>query len=51
MTSEVYTYTEGLTIAKRYGLETEYMESINAGYTPTEALAEWDLLPYVNEFD
>ena len=46
MASEVYTYTEGLTIAKRYGLETEYMESINAGNSPTEALAEWDLLPY-----
>lgn len=50
MASEVYTYTEGLTIAKRYGLETEYMESINAGYSPTEALAEWDLLSYDNEF-
>ena len=49
--AEVYTYTEGLTIAKRYGLETEYMESINAGYTPTEALAEWALLPYTSEFE
>lgn len=51
MAAEVYTYSEGLAIAKRYGLETEYMESINAGYTPTEALEEWDLLPYVNEFE
>lgn len=48
--AEVYTYAEGLTIAKRYSLETEYIEAINAGYTPTEALAEWDLLPY-NELE
>ena len=49
--AEVYTYAEGLAIAKRYGLESEYIEAINAGYNPTEALEEWDLLPYTSELE
>lgn len=31
-------------IAKENGLEYEVLQSIKAGYTPQEALREWDLL-------
>ena len=42
---EIFTYQEGLDLAKRWGLESEYMACVADGLTPTEALAEWDLLP------
>lgn len=35
---------DALRLAACYGLEDEVSELINAGYTPTEALNEWDLL-------
>ena len=38
------TYEEGLAIAKKYNLEYEYNECINAGNTPKQALYEWDIL-------
>ena len=37
--------TKALKIAKEYGLEYEVREMIESGYTPYEALKEWDLLP------
>lgn len=43
--SEIFTYQEGFDLAKRWGLESEYMACIADGLSPTEALAEWDLLP------
>lgn len=43
--AEIFTYQEGLELAKRWGLESEYEECINSGMSPTEALEEWDLLP------
>ena len=43
--AEVFTYQEGFELAKRWGLESEYMACIADGLSPTEALAEWDLLP------
>jgi hypothetical protein len=42
---EMFTYLEGLTLAKRWGLESEYKACIAEGMNPTEALEEWDLLP------
>lgn len=42
---EMFTYQEGLELAKHWGLESEYKACINKGMSPTEALEEWDLLP------
>ena len=42
---EMFTYQEGLELARRWGLESEYMACIADGMSPTEALEEWDLLP------
>ena len=42
---EMFTYQEGLELAQRWGLESEYKACIKAGMSPTEALEEWDLLP------
>ena len=42
---EIFTYQEGLELAKRWGLESEYMAGIADGMSPTEAREEWDLLP------
>ena len=41
----MFTYQEGLELARRWGLESEYMACIADGMSPTEALEEWDLLP------
>ena len=43
--AEIFTYQEGLNLAKRWGLEKEYKDYIAEGMSPTEALEEWDLLP------
>ncbi len=40
-----YTIEEGLQFAKRVGLEKEYEESLDFGFTPDEALQEWDIYP------
>ena len=37
-------YDEAINIAKLYGLEQEVEELLNNGFTPDEALKEWDLL-------
>jgi hypothetical protein len=42
---EIFTYQEGLDLAKRWGLENKYMACIADGMSPTEALEELDLLP------
>lgn len=39
------TEQEAITIAQEFGLEYEVQELLNEGYTPEEALEEWDLLP------
>lgn len=38
------TYDEGLAIAENYGMEEEYNHNIDNGFTPFEALNDWDLL-------
>ena len=38
------TYEEGLTIARKCHLESEYMALIADGFTPYEALEDWDML-------
>lgn len=43
--SEIFTYREGLDLAKRWGLEKEYKKCITEGMSPTQALEEWDLVP------
>lgn len=35
---------KAMQIAAQYGLQYEVLQSIKAGYTPEEALREWDLL-------
>lgn len=42
---EMFTYQEGLELAQRWGLESEYKACINARMSPTEALEELELLP------
>lgn len=39
------TEQEAITITQEFGLEYEVQELLNEGYTPEEALEEWDLLP------
>lgn len=43
--AEIFTYQEGLDLAKRWGLEKEYEDCIAEGMSPTEALDELELLP------
>lgn len=43
MNTEI-TYKEGLAIAEEYGMVVEYNMSIDSGYTPYQALMEWDLI-------
>lgn len=47
--AEIFTYQEGLDLARRWGLEKEYKDCIAEGMSPTEALDEWDLLPLETE--
>lgn len=42
---ELFTYQEGLELAQRWGLESQYMACIADNLSPTEALEELDLLP------
>lgn len=42
---EIFTYQEGLELARRWSLENKYMACIADGMSPTEALEELDLLP------
>jgi hypothetical protein len=38
------TFEEGLKLASEWSLEYEYINSVAAGYTPEEALREWDII-------
>ena len=44
MSTNTITYQEGLEIAKQHGLENEYNALIVDGFTPYEALEDWDML-------
>ena len=48
MSTNVITYEEGLEIAKQHRLEGEYMALIADGFTPYEALEDWDMLDNYN---
>lgn len=37
-----YTYEEAIAVAANYGLEEEVKYLMDHGYTPDEALREWD---------
>lgn len=39
-----FTKEEAIATAEKYGLQDEVTYLINHGYSPTEALAEWDIL-------
>ena len=43
------TYDEGLAIARKCNLESEYMALIADGFTPYEALEDWDMLDNYND--
>lgn len=38
------TFEDGLKLASELSFEYEYINSVIAGYTPEEALREWDIL-------
>mgnify|MGYP007012572712 CR=1 FL=1 len=40
-----YTYDEAIAAAANYGLEEEVKYLMDHGYTPDEALREWDCMP------
>ena len=41
-----FTRAEALDMAKEHGLESEVATAMEHGYTPDEALQEWDIYPY-----
>lgn len=43
------TYEEGLAIARNHDMEDEYMALIANGFTPYEALEDWDMLDNYND--
>lgn len=43
------TYEEGLAIARENNMESEYMALIADGFTPYEALEDWDMLDNYND--
>ena len=43
------TYEEGLAIARKNNMESEYMTLIADGFTPYEALEDWDMLDNHND--
>lgn len=45
------TYKEGLAIARENSLEDEYNKAIDNGFTPYEALEDWDMLEYYENID
>lgn len=47
----VLTYKEGLKIAQENRLEEEYNRAIDNGFTPVEALEDWDMLEYYENMD
>ena len=44
--SSKYTRPEALAIARKYDLEYEVIKAMEYGYTPDEALQEWDIFPF-----
>lgn len=38
------TFEEGLALAAEWNLEYEYINSVMSGYTPEEALRDWDII-------
>ena len=47
-----YTYDEAIDIAKEYGLEKEVeREMCHNDCSPNQALKEWDLYPYEDNFN
>lgn len=40
---------EALNIARAYKLESEILMAIQRGYSPDEALQDWDIYPYNNK--
>lgn len=40
---------EALDIARAYNLESEIKMAIQQGYSPDEALQDWDIYPYNNK--
>ena len=45
-TPQRFTRAEALAIADRYNLHQEVIDALRQGYTPDEALQEWDIFPY-----
>ena len=43
------TYEEGLAIARENNMESKYMALIADGFTPYEALLDWDMLDNYND--
>ena len=43
------TKEEALRIARHFGLEAEVRMALGKGYTPDEALHDWDIYPYTEE--
>ena len=43
------TYEEGLAIARENNMESEYMALIADGFTPIEALEDWDMLYFYHD--
>lgn len=41
-----FTVEEAIKIAREYDMESEVTEALKFGFTPDEALEEWDLYPY-----
>lgn len=44
-----YTKEEALQIGKHFGMEDDVRMALNYGYTPDEALLDWDIYPYTEE--
>ena len=47
--SSRYTKEEALQIAKHFNLVTEVQMALERGYSPDEALQDWDIYPYSEE--
>lgn len=45
-----YTREEALEIARQYNLESEVKLAMSKGYTPDEALMDWDLYDYTQHW-
>ena len=41
-----FTRDEAIEIARKYGMETDVAEAMRKGYSPDDALQDWDIYPY-----